>query len=127
MKLLSREEFKIQVFKRDNQKCVVCKKPAVDAHHLLDRKLFKDGGYYLNNGASLCDEHHFKAETTEFSVEYLRGLCSIREIKLPDGFSFDKIYDKWGNEINSNGLVPGPLFNDKGCQTMLKVKNSKSF
>lgn len=45
MKLLSREDFKTLVFKRDQNKCVVCSSGAVDAHHLLERKLFADGGY----------------------------------------------------------------------------------
>lgn len=34
--------------------CVFCKKPATEVHHILDRKLFDDGGYYENNGASVC-------------------------------------------------------------------------
>lgn len=126
MKLLEREAFKFEVFKRDHQKCVVCKKPAIDAHHLLERKLFSDGGYYLNNGVSLCDKDHLMAETTEYSVEFLRSLAKITEIKLPDNFDPSKKYDKWGNEILPDGsLNPGPLFYDKGCQTMLKLKSKK--
>ena len=30
----------------------------VDAHHIMDRRLWKDGGYYLSNGAALCSKHH---------------------------------------------------------------------
>lgn len=37
---LTREEFKQQVFERDEHCCVVCGKPAVDAHHILERRLF---------------------------------------------------------------------------------------
>src|ERR1035437_2446636 len=63
--LLEREEFKKQVFSRDGGKCIFCEKDAVDAHHIFDRKLFTDeeslGGYFLYNGASLCEEHHWKA------------------------------------------------------------------
>lgn len=59
-KLLSREEFKKQVFARTNGKCCVpnCDCDAVDAHHIMDRRLWKDGGYYLSNGAALCSKHH---------------------------------------------------------------------
>lgn len=52
--LLTRDDFREFVFKRDNHKCVVCGEPAVDAHHILERRLFHDSGYYLDNGASLC-------------------------------------------------------------------------
>jgi len=33
--LLNREEFKNQVFSRDNNKCVCCNSPVVDAHHII--------------------------------------------------------------------------------------------
>lgn len=122
MKLLSREQFKSSVFKRDNNKCICCAKPTVDAHHLLDRKLFSEGGYYLNNGVSLRETCHLKAETTESSVEELRQKAKIVAIILPIDFNSSKTYDKWGNEIRDGALIPGPLFHDKGCQTMLAVK-----
>lgn len=62
--LLTREEFKKLVFARTNGKCCVlgCSCEAVDAHHIMDRKLWKDGGYYLSNGAALCSKHHLDAE-----------------------------------------------------------------
>ena len=62
--LLTREEFKKQVFAKTNGKCCVlgCSCEAVDAHHIMDRKLWKDGGYYLSNGAALCSKHHLDAE-----------------------------------------------------------------
>ena len=118
--LLSREEFKKQVFKRDKSTCLFCSNPAVDAHHILERKLFPDGGYYLNNGASLCEHHHLLAEKTTLSVEEIRLRAKIINPTLPPNFSIDKTYDKWGNEIQNQKLIPGPLFNDPGCQKMLK-------
>lgn len=39
MKLLSRNEFRKQVFERDNYKCVICKEKAQDAHHIIDNDL----------------------------------------------------------------------------------------
>lgn len=41
--LLNREDFKKYVFERDSHKCICCPKPAVDAHHLIDRSLWIDG------------------------------------------------------------------------------------
>lgn len=59
-KLLTRDIFRESVFSRDNHKCVICGNPAKDAHHIIERRLFSDGGYYIDNGASLCEEHHIK-------------------------------------------------------------------
>ena len=44
--LLTRDQFREGVFKRDNHKCVICRAPAVDAHHIIERRLWTDGGYY---------------------------------------------------------------------------------
>lgn len=120
-KLLSRQEYQDKVFKRDNQTCVFCNKPAVDAHHILDRKLWKDGGYYLSNGASVCEEHHWECEKTTISVEDVRLACGIKKFILPEGLDFDKSYDKWGNEIREDGFRnKGILFEDDGVQKILK-------
>lgn len=62
--LLTRQEFKKQVLEKTNGKCCVpnCNCEAVDAHHIMDRRLFFNGGYYLSNGAALCAKHHLEAE-----------------------------------------------------------------
>jgi hypothetical protein len=78
-KLLLRDEFREGVFLRDNKTCVICHSTASDAHHILERRLFSDGGYYLNNGASLCSSCHLKAEMTKISVEDIRAACKIEE------------------------------------------------
>jgi 5-methylcytosine-specific restriction endonuclease McrA len=62
-KLLTRDEFRDRVYARDKHKCVFCGVPATEAHHILDRKCYPDGGYYLNNGASVCNPCHFYART----------------------------------------------------------------
>lgn len=99
MNLLSRPDFKKLVFERDKNKCIFCKKPAVDAHHIFDRKLFKDGGYYLNNGASVCTECHWKCEKSEITIEDIWDKLGIKETIYPDGLDRSKKYDKWGKEI----------------------------
>jgi hypothetical protein len=89
--LLTREEFKKQVFARTNNMCCVpgCKNHAVDAHHIMDRKLFSDGGYYLGNGASLCAEHHLQAENGEITpldcIYYMQ--LTFEEAPVPDKLS----------------------------------------
>ncbi len=103
-KLLSRDEFRESVFKRDGHKCVMCTMPSIDAHHIFDRKLFDNGGYYLSNGASLCTDHHIEAEKCELSVEEIRHAAGITEIILPEGLTPGIIYDKWGQEVDEGIL-----------------------
>jgi hypothetical protein len=120
-KLLSRDDFREGVFARDHHKCVVCGNPAKDAHHILERRLFADGGYYLDNGASVCTEHHKDCEKTLISVEAIRVCAGITKPVLPEHFYSDVIYDKWGNIVLENGQrVRGELFNDESVQKILK-------
>jgi hypothetical protein len=120
-KLLTRDEFREGVFKRDGHKCVICGAPAKDAHHILERRLFSDGGYYLDNGSSLCEEHHIKAEETTLSCDEIRDKCGIKTIVLPEHFYSDIDYDKWGNIIQATGeRLKGDLFYDESVQKILK-------
>ena len=120
-KLLTRDEFREGVFKRDGHKCVICGAPAKDAHHILERRLFSDGGYYLDNGSSLCEEHHIKAEETTLSCDEIREKCGIKTIVLPEHFYSDIDYDKWGNIIRATGeRLKGDLFYDESVQKILK-------
>ena len=118
--LLTREAFKEQVFARNRGRCVFCDAPAVDPHHILERKLFPDGGYYLANGAAVCDVHHWECETTKRSVEEVRAAAGIHAAMLPDILEAGHSYDKWGNRIRPDGLrEPGPLFSDSGARKAL--------
>lgn len=96
--LLPRDKWKAAVFKRDGGKCVVCGEPAVDAHHIIDRGQFEDGGYYLENGVSLCSKNHIRAEKGELSCEELRTLAGIKIVILPPK-ALEELgirFDKWG-------------------------------
>lgn len=106
MALLTREQFASQVFERDRLICVVpgCDKEAIDAHHIMERRLFCDGdplpgGYDKDNGASLCEIHHIHAEEGYFPPQALRDWIGIDKIILPIICKKDCFYDKWGNEI----------------------------
>lgn len=123
-KLLTRNEFREQVFKRDKYKCVFCDKPAVDAHHILERRLWPDFGYYLSNGASVCAEHHISCERTAISVEDVRYAAGITKVVVPPHLYDDHIYDKWGNPVLEDGRRgKGELFLDLSVQKVLKEGN----
>lgn len=98
-KLLNRQEFKSKVFERDNNKCVICGKDGVDAHHIIDRKCWPDGGYYVDNGVTLCSSCHLLAEKGIYSPEYLRSKAKITKLVLPPNLDSNKCYDKWGKEL----------------------------
>jgi len=100
---LSREQFKTEVFKIYFGKCIFCGEKAVDAHHILDRSLFKSGGYYLHNGVPVCEKHHWDCEKDVYLPEEIRKIAKIEEIVLPSGFDPHRLYDKFGKDL---GPVP---------------------
>lgn len=96
---LNREQFKSLVFKRDCYKCIICHDIAIDAHHIIERKLWPNGGYYLENGISLCGQCHIYAEQSIISCEELREAAKIINYPLPPGINHDTMVDKWGVTI----------------------------
>ena len=120
-KLLSRTEFREGVFARDSGKCVICGAAGQDAHHILERRLFPDGGYYLDNGATLCGQHHVEAEQTTLSTERIREKAGIINVILPPHFYSDVRYDKWGNTFIKNDTLrtTGELYWDESVQKIL--------
>lgn len=120
---MERTEFREAVFARDGGRCVACGDPAVDAHHIMERRLWDDGGYHLNNGASVCAECHMEAERGTLTPEYLSQLCGIRTLMLPPYLERDAeySYDKWGNveDLEKGVWYPGPLFYDESVQKVL--------
>lgn len=75
-KKLIRKKFREDVFSRDDYHCVTCGAKGIDrqanpvrivlvfldAHHIIDRNNFPNGGYVKENGITLCDICHKKAE-----------------------------------------------------------------
>jgi hypothetical protein len=103
---------------------VVCSKPATAAHHIIERRLWSDGGYYLNNGVSICDEHHLDCEMTTISVEEIREACGILKPIIPSHLYKDQVYDKWGNIVLPNKQrLKGELFFDESVQKILERGN----
>jgi hypothetical protein len=77
----------------------------------MERRLWDDGGYLLDNGASLCGQCHLRAEQTVISTDDLRQAAKIIRIVLPSHLYSDHKYDKWGNIVNPNGTrIRGELF-----------------
>lgn len=53
------ENWSKKVRERDGNKCVLCNSTDhIQAHHIFQKKLFKDYRFELNNGISLCNKHH---------------------------------------------------------------------
>ncbi len=127
-KLLTRDEFREAVFKRDGYRCVFCGKTAeqtpegkLDAHHIVERRLWGNGGYYLDNGATVCEEHHLECERTVRSVEEVRSQCGISKIVVPDQFYPEQPIDKWGNYLLEDGRrTRGELYYDESVQKVLR-------
>ena len=63
-----RESFRNAVHARDGHKCQGCgwaiftDDIVLDAHHITNRNLMPNGGYVKENGISLCNACHRKAE-----------------------------------------------------------------
>lgn len=122
MILLTRDEFRKLVFERDGDTCVLCGADAQDAHHIMERRLWNDGGYYMENGASVCGPCHLKCESTEVSCDQVRAAAGIKVVAMPPHLYADAEtpYDKWGNPILPNGQrMRGELFEDESVQKVL--------
>lgn len=105
---LTRQEFKNEVFKRENYKCAMCDKAAVDAHHIVDRGCYPDGGYYVDNGVALCAAHHVDAEKGLITCTELREAAGIQCVVLPDNLDPRILYNKWGRPLSKNKLHKYP-------------------
>ncbi len=123
--LLDRDEFRSKVFERDKHECVMCGSLAVDAHHIIERRLFDDGGYYLDNGASLCASCHLLAEQTILYASKIREATGIKTIVLPPHFYDDCEYDKWGNIIDGDTRYAGELADDESVKKVMMFNVSR--
>lgn len=119
--LLTRDNFRQAVLERDGWQCVLCGENAQDAHHIIERRLWTDGGYYLDNGVSVCGLCHIKCEQTLIDVADVRAAAGITTVVVPECLYDDGVYDKWGNPILPDGTrLPGPLYYDTSVQKILR-------
>jgi len=99
-KLLTRSEFNQLALERDSHKCLFCHETLnLAVHHIMDRALFDDEGYYLDNASTLCPEHHLLAEQGGLSCQEIRDKINITMIVLPQGYKQNLEYDKWGKPM----------------------------
>jgi hypothetical protein len=125
--LLDRDRFRETALKRDGYRCVICdRREGLSVHHIIERNLFVDGGYYINNAATLCEQHHLEAEKTVLTVEAVRNAAKIIGAIVPPQLDASRRYDKWGNDVLPDGTrLKGPMFSDMfsddGCQKALKA------
>jgi hypothetical protein len=121
--LLTRDQFRERCLARDRNMCVICGDTNdLSVHHIIERRLFSDGGYYMDNGATLCEKHHILAETTQLSCERIREEAGITTTRIPYDYYSDVRYSKWGDVMLSNGTrMKGPLFDDESVQKILKI------
>jgi 5-methylcytosine-specific restriction endonuclease McrA len=72
-----RERFRSQVMERDAYQCVVCgSREDLEVHHIVNRNLMANGGYYLTNGVTLCPQHHFEAEAGALTETQLKEVIA---------------------------------------------------
>ena len=89
----TRARFRQAVFSRDGFQCVMCGLESspeqvitdLDAHHITGREGMSNGGYVAENGISLCESCHLKAEAW------------LKDEGQPRGFSPDELYEKIGS------------------------------
>lgn len=112
-----RKQFREGVHKRDKHRCRVCLSMGkLDAHHIQNRKLMPIGGYVLNNGISLCESCHIKAEAYFNEEGELVAGYSPHDLYERIGTSYEDAYmdslkllekhvddlvDKWHDNANN--------------------------
>lgn len=97
----NRSQFRENCFERDNHICIVpwCEKDAEDAHHIIERAEWDNGGYFKKNGASVCSHHHKAAEENLIPPQAFWFWLGIDKPKTPEGL--DRHINKWGTEFES--------------------------
>jgi len=118
--LLSPIQFQDAVLSRDKHCCVMCKQPGSKVVHLLDKDLWSDGGFYRENGATVCQEHDLAFKRTLLSVEQVRQAAGIATVILPMHLSVDHQYDRYGNQLIANSQrIRGDVFDRPDVQKYL--------
>lgn len=102
----TRSKFRRDVFKRSKHKCECCgvkgydrqeapldECTPLDAHHITNRNHFKNGGYNIANGISVCDKCHVLAEMFHQTGE------------AHPGYSPEELYSIIGSSLGKSELL----------------------
>lgn len=54
------QDWSLAVRKRDNHKCKICGKLAKESHHIFYQRCYPKLRFNVNNGISLCKQHHYE-------------------------------------------------------------------
>lgn len=69
-----------------------------EVHHIIERKLWDDGGYIPDNGATVCNYHHRLAERNIIPPQAFWQWLDIEDPPLPEQFD-NMAIDKWGEDL----------------------------
>lgn len=129
LKDTTRHEARDAALERDGHTCVFCGagyEKGLTAHHILERKLWEDGGYHLDNLVTVCGQCHLLCEETLLTPEECREMAGITRVIVPEFMYADVTYDKWGNVLLPDGKISrGPLYHDDGCQHNLYIAGKR--
>lgn len=110
---MSRSDFREACVSRDGGKClvpscdeIVTAEPDSDGevHHVIERKLWDDGGYIPRNGACVCNDHHRLAEENVIPPQAFWRWAGIEDPPLPDSVAAKhhaNDVNKWGEFLGA--------------------------
>jgi len=107
---MTRQEFREKCVKRDGGQCLVpgCGAEVTtdpdgpgEVHHIIERKLWNDGGYIPDNGACVCNEHHRLAEENIIPPQAFWRWAGVKDVPLPS--LSGSTTEQYGNAINKWG------------------------
>lgn len=105
---MNRKKFREDCVKRDNNTCIVpsCnsrvddeKDGEGDIHHIIERKLWPNGGYIKENGVSICNYHHRLAEKNVIPPQAFWKWIKVSKPPLPDDIPYNS--NKWGEQLKA--------------------------
>jgi len=105
---MSRNRFRERCVSRDGGECIVptCEQevtPSPDGpgevHHIMERKLWEDGGYFPANGASVCNPHHRMAEDNIIPPQAFWRWADVENPVVPVENAGYIDVDKWGEPL----------------------------
>lgn len=99
--LLSRRRFRENCLTRDRSRCVIpwCTESADEVHHIIERSIWPNGGYYERNGASVCNRHHQVAERNDIPPQAFWQWIGVEPLVPEEYDTFD--INKWGDEFET--------------------------
>ncbi len=99
--LLSRDEFRTLVLKRDKHSCVCCKVAAQDAHHIIE----------ISTGSSTVERRSFKAlvmSSNLFRCTNPMKINPLTDLPAVDNIVLEKIIENGTHKVSISKAAEGP-------------------